>query len=221
MFNIQPPLLGELNGFDLGGELDSSSEFMNFEDSYRRRRNQIDILEDRSEGELGANIELGESIGEIHPSLMHPGQIMGSKEPKNAKSKPRYGAYEGGAAKAKKDERPLAQTIDYEGGLENSTQSKHRASGMLRSSEDDLEKPIYDSKEDPIPKARKVGNGRGASHVFVSGESFGKNPLNRSSGHEKVRNARGVPNRDQIDEDFLAEDDDVQESGELDPGMFR
>ena len=73
VFNIQPPLLGELNGFDLGGELDSSSEFMNFEESYRRRRNQIDILEDRSEGELGTNIELGESIGEIHPSLMHPG----------------------------------------------------------------------------------------------------------------------------------------------------
>lgn len=197
---------------------------MNFEESYRRRRKQIDILEDRSEGELGTNIELGESIGEIHPSLMHPGQIMGAKEPRAGKNKPRYGAYEGGAAKPKKDERPLAQTIDYEGGLENSTQSKQNRSGLLRSSEDDLEKPIYDSKEDPIPKVRKIGNGggRGAGHVFVSGESFGRNPLNRSSGgQEKIRNARGVPNRDKIDEDFLAEDDEVQESGELDPSMFR
>lgn len=37
-FNIQPPLLGELTGFDMGGDLDSSSDFMNFEDSYRKRQ---------------------------------------------------------------------------------------------------------------------------------------------------------------------------------------
>ena len=80
---------------------------------------------------------------------------------------------------------------------------------MLQSSEDDLEKPIYDSKEDPIPKIKKVGNGRGKGNVFVSWESFGKNLLNRSSAgiQEKVRNGRNMPNRDQIDEDFLNEDD--------------
>ena len=68
VFNIQPPLLSELNGLNIGGELDSSSDFINFEDSYRRRRNNIAELDDRSEGEIGNNIELGESVGEIHPS---------------------------------------------------------------------------------------------------------------------------------------------------------
>ena len=139
---------------------------------------------------------------------------MGPKDLKQPKSsKQRYGQ--------KKDERPLAQTIDYEGGLENSAQSKHTASGMFRSSEDDLEKPIYDSREDPIPKIKNKGQGRGASNVFVSGESFGRTPLNQSGGHDKTKNARGVSNRDQIDEDFLNEDDDIQESGELNSEMFR
>jgi hypothetical protein len=46
---------------------------------------------------------------------------------------------------------------------------------------DDLENPIYDSKEDPIPKVKKIGGNR-ANINMMSGESFG-NPLNRSSGH--------------------------------------
>lgn len=55
----------------------------------------------------------------------------------------------------------------------------------------------------------------------MSGESFGQNPMNRSSGHEKLKNGRGAPHRDQIAEDFLESDDDVAESGEINPGMFR
>jgi hypothetical protein len=74
-FNIQPPLLGELTGFDLGGDLDSSSDFMNFEDSIRKRKNMINILDDRSEGEIGANIGLNESAGE----LLH-GRVPTSKD---------------------------------------------------------------------------------------------------------------------------------------------
>jgi len=79
---------------------------------------------------------------------------------------------------------------------------------MLRSSEDDLERPIYDSKEDPIPKFKNKGQARGMGNVFVSGESFGRAP-NKASTHEKTKNTRGVANRDQIDEDFLNEDDGI------------
>jgi hypothetical protein len=68
LFNVKPPLIGELSGYDIGGELDSSSEFINFEDSFRKRRNHIDILDDRSEGEVGPMIELEESQGELFPS---------------------------------------------------------------------------------------------------------------------------------------------------------
>ena len=149
----------------------------------------INILDDRSEGEIGANIELGQSVGELRPSL------AGNVPAKRAGSKPRYSQ--------KKDERPLAQTHDYEGGLGSSSKMEHE--------------PIYDSKEDPIPKAKRIGGNKGS--VFVSGDSFGQNPMNRSSGHEKVK--RGMPHRDQIAEDFLENDDDLQESGEINPSMFR
>ena len=90
---------------------------------------------------------------------------------------------------------------------------------MLRSSEDDLERPIYDSKEDPIPKLKNKGQARGMGNVFVSGESFGRAP-NRASAHDKAKNSRRAANRDQIDEDFLNEDDEIQESGELNSEMF-
>jgi hypothetical protein len=36
--NIIPPLVAELTDYNLGGELDSSSDFMDFENSYRKRR---------------------------------------------------------------------------------------------------------------------------------------------------------------------------------------
>ena len=134
----------------------------------------------------------------------------GIKQPKASKS--RYGQ--------KRDERPLGQTVDYEGGLENSA-SKHNASGMLRSSGDDLERPIYDSKEDPIPKLKNKGQARGSGNVFVSGESFGRQAPSRASAHDKAKNARGAANRDRIDEDFLNEEDDIEESGELNSDMFR
>ena len=42
--NIIPPLVAELTDYNLGGELDSSSDFMDFENSYRKRRQQIDLL---------------------------------------------------------------------------------------------------------------------------------------------------------------------------------
>ena len=68
VFNIKPPLMGELTGFDLGGELDSSSDFLEFDNSYRRRKKEINILDDRSDGEIGPMMGLGESIGELNPS---------------------------------------------------------------------------------------------------------------------------------------------------------
>jgi len=178
---------------------------MNFEDSYRKRERMINILDDRSEGEIGANIGLGESIGELNINQPKAVKRDGSR------GKQRYNAV------SKKDERPLGQTIgtDYEGGLHSNSKNK---SGII----DDLENPIYDSKEDPIPKVKKIrANGNGNINM-MSGESFG-NPLNRSSGHNQIKNGggRGMPHRDKIAEDFLEDDDDVAESGEINPGMFR
>lgn len=66
-FSVQAPLLGELNAFDLGAELDSSSDFINFEDSFRQRRRQIEI-DDQSDGEINPHVGLTESYGEILPS---------------------------------------------------------------------------------------------------------------------------------------------------------
>lgn len=65
LFNIKPPLLGEMTGFDLGGDLDSSSDFLDFNDSYKRRNKEINILDDRSDGEVGHMVGLGQSIGEL------------------------------------------------------------------------------------------------------------------------------------------------------------
>jgi hypothetical protein len=57
-----------IDDYNIRDELDSSSDFLNFEDSYRRRRKEIDILDDRSDGEIGPMIGLGDSMGEIDPN---------------------------------------------------------------------------------------------------------------------------------------------------------
>ena len=60
--------------------------------------------------------------------------------------------------------------------------------------------------------------------ILLSGESFGnQNPLIRSSGgiQEKINRAKKQGNqadRDQIDENFLDEDDDNYEDGFSEPG---
>ena len=54
----------------------------------------------------------------------------------------------------------LGQTYDYE---ENKP-----AIG-----ESDVEKPVYDSSDGPVPKGGRGAGGRAKADVFVSGESFG------------------------------------------------
>lgn len=76
--NIIPPLVAELTDYNLGGELDSSSDFLDFENSYRKRRQQIDLLDERSDGELAFDGGLDDSIGEIHPSPSMKGNITGA-----------------------------------------------------------------------------------------------------------------------------------------------
>lgn len=83
-----------------------------------------------------------------------------------------------------------------------------------------MNQPIMDSQDDPIPKQKKPKFGIGAKEtsVFASGQSFGKNPLDRSSGYDKYKAKQGGK-REQIaiDEDFLGEG---PEDGELSPSMF-
>lgn len=107
-FNIQPPLLGELTGFDLGGDLDSDSDFLNLDDSMQRRNKLFKVHDDLSDGEIMPNIGVGDSLGEINPN-----QVSANK----SGAQGRYGNSQ--ASKPKKDVRPLAQTFDYEGGLES------------------------------------------------------------------------------------------------------
>jgi hypothetical protein len=96
----------------------------------------------------------------------------------------------------KKDTRPLGQTVNYEGGKEgtasaytydeydDSMSPNKRVLLNNNSDLDQLPTPIYDSKEDPIPKVKpKIGSkANGKNNILMSGESFGKNPLDRSSG---------------------------------------
>jgi hypothetical protein len=70
---------------------------MNFEDSYRKRQRMINILDDRSDGEIGANIGLGESIGELNIN-----KTPAAAKRDGSRGKQRYNAAN------KKDERPLA-----------------------------------------------------------------------------------------------------------------
>jgi hypothetical protein len=103
--------------------------------------------------------------------------------------------------------------MDYEGGLHS----------LSKIEDDDFENPIYDSKEDPIPKAKKMGGNGNRANVMMSGDSFGKNPLNRSSyGKEMANNGKNRgPHRNQIAENLLEDLEDPNESGEINPSMFR
>lgn len=174
--------MGELTGFDLGGELDSSSDFLEFDNSYRRRKKEVNILDDRSDGEIGPMMGLGESIGELNPSSTNtkPGKTLDTG-PRRPAGRVKH-RYEGGAASAKKDKDPLGQTMDYDG-LEGSASydgytDEQNDSPAKRG--DVADRPIY-VRDDPVPKPKTIGGrGGGGGKVFASGESFG--PLKRSSG---------------------------------------
>ena len=114
--------------------------------------------------------------------------------------------------------------VGYEGGGERSASAYdyndfEDSTDMIPSAQKhmtvkDYEMPIYDSKEDPIPKQKKKGpGGPGGKGVAMSGESFGgQNPMIHSSGgmHEAIKNAKnGKNNRgERIPENFLEEFDD-------------
>lgn len=137
--------------------------------------------------------------------------------------------YEGGApSSGKKDNRVLAQTIDYEDVPEGTysdndyyTEESAQRSGAKRGSIPT--KPIF-VRDEPVLRPRVPGGQRpNNGKVFVSGDSFG--PLNRSSSglNEKILKGKqsGINYRDKIDENFLEDDDDLAESGEINPAMFR
>ena len=126
------------------------------------------------------------------------------------------------------------QTVsNFEGGNEPTTSAYEfyefdDSTDMVQSPQkskprNDIERPIYDSKEDPIPKNKKKG-GNNSKLVAMSGESFGGNPIVHSSGgmQEAIKKAKhGKTRGEQIPEDFLENFDDALESGELDPALLR
>lgn len=198
-FSIKPPLLSDLTGFDLGVD-DSSSDFADYEAQLKKRGEQLD--RERSDGEL----ELGavhESLGEI-PSKSSMAKAMKSVQGRGA------------AQGFRKDNRPLGQVQDgYEGGgartgsaddFDVADSTDALPSGNKLRSRKDIDNPIFDSKEEPLPKTKQAGANYGRG-VATSGDSFG--PMMHSSGgmqeaikNAKNRRARGIP------EDCLEYDDD-------------
>lgn len=228
---MKPPLLSDLTGFDLGVD-DSSSDFADYDAQLKKRRDQINMLDERSEGELGELDVSHESLGQIMPSNTN---IVG-KPLDSVKTRSRYGdqsnhmqtsqkslhsrpANMAPQLSHKKDNRPLAQaqTLGFEGGGERSASAYDYndfddSTDMMPSAHKprrkDIEKPIYDSKEDPIPRSKKKGT---AGKVAMSGESFGgANPMIHSSGgvQEAIKNARRASSRGEIPEDCLEHFDD-------------
>ena len=150
-------------------------------------------------------IDLEESQGELIPSniggkpLIAPKSMMSHQTPKD-----RY---------SKRDERPLGQTMVYDG-LEGGSASKYSPGSEGNYTEEYQNNSHYDSKEEPIPKYKPVQ--RPIQQNLLSGESFGnQNPLIRSSGgiQEKINRAKKQGNHDQIEENFLEDDnyDDFSE----------
>ena len=119
---MKPPLLSDLTGFDLGVD-DSSSDFADYNAQLKKRRDQINMLDERSEGELGELDASNESLGEIIPSNTN---IVG-KPLDSTKTRSRYGdasqkAMQGRSSNMmpqlshKKDPLAQVQAVGYEGG---------------------------------------------------------------------------------------------------------
>ena len=85
-FGVKPPLLSDLTGFDLGVD-DSSSDFADYNAQWKKRRDQINVLEERSEGELELDAS-NESLemGQIIPKTNIVGKPLDSE-----KTRSRYG----------------------------------------------------------------------------------------------------------------------------------
>ena len=82
--------------------------------------------------------------------------------------------------------------------------------------ENEVGNPVYDSSDGPVPKNGK-GAGRGKSDVFVSGESFGGRGFKANNAMRSDQQKRET-----IGENFLEDDEsDLDESGEIDPRLFR
>jgi len=249
-FSIKPPLLSDLTGFDLGVD-DSSSDYADYGNQIKNRRGQINMLDERSEGELGELDGSDESLGEIMPSntniVGRPldssktrqsryGDQQSNQKPTSMKSAASRPANMMSLKKDARDTRPLGQVqtvSNYEGGGEPTASAYdfHEfddstdlgPSPQKARPRHDMDRPIYDSKEDPIPKNKKKG-GNNSKLVAMSGESFGGNPIVHSSGgmQEAIkRGKQGKTRGEQIPEDFLENFDDALESGELDPALLR
>ena len=178
----------------------------NFASNMSQNRQVIRGYE-RSEGEVGAPI----SSDDINSEMRYP------SNPRSVGVIDRAGGNLGGqhhrSITPNQVVRPgrhheLGQTYDYD---ENKP-----AIG-----ESDVERPVYDSSDGPVPKGGRAAAGRAKADVFVSGESFGgaQKGLKGPSG----ANARlADQKRETIGENFLEDDEsDLHESGEIDPRLFR
>ena len=198
--------MGELAEFEDDVE-ESSTDWGEVYRAHAQRKRQIDIMDDRSEGEVGPPVDDdGESIGEILDDAAKVNNILGKKLPQPSSS--RYNA-KLSAEKTKRSalSKPTpGSRSKYEGGL-----GYNNATGSLEFEDFDdsgaLPGPIRDSGEEPKPINKKKTNGK--SQVLMSGESFGgKNPLVGSSGGgNKIKNAK-----QSIPENFLEDGDDYSDN---------
>lgn len=78
---VKPPAMGELAEFENDVE-ESSTDWGEVYRAHAQRKRQIDIMDDRSEGEVGPPVDDdGESIGEILDDAAKVNNILGKKLP--------------------------------------------------------------------------------------------------------------------------------------------
>ena len=71
----------------------------------------------------------------------------------------------------------------------------------------EIERPVYDSSDGPVPKGGRANGARGAKEVFVSGDSFGGQKAFKGNGRAAAAGAK----REAIGETFLEDDDNYSE----------
>jgi len=205
---VQPPLVVD----QLLSDQDSSDIFTEDATKSYYTANQLSGLTrqnirayERSEGEIGAPVS--DETSELMRFPSNPRSVG------HAADRTKTGGMQGGRSITPNTQRParqheLGQTYDYE---ENKA--------VIH--ESDVDRPVYDSADGPVAKGPHKGHGRGKSDVFVSGESFGgQQEKGFGKGPSGVKSAG--QKRDTIGETFLEDDDsDLDESGEIDPSLFR
>ena len=162
----------------------------------------------RSDGEVGGLPSDGTSVGELR-----------FPDNKRFERKGNDGRDQGRSAALK--QRPSGAVSQHDPSLNKELSATYNYEEDKDINEGEIEKPVYDSSEGPVPKGAR-GRPQKGTDVFVSGESFGPSLIGPRGG-KNVDGPR-FQKRETIGENFLEEDNNssgLEESGEIDPKLFK